>query len=373
MTVSSAHPLHRFPRALLNAALFGALAFTGMACVAPPAQAGVLIGIAVGTPPPPLPYYVQPEIPNAGYVWTPGYWAYDEGGDYYWVPGAWILPPYAGALWTPGYWGWGDNGYFFHRGYWGREVGFYGGINYGYGYGGHGYDGGYWRANHFYYNRSVNNFGGRQITTVYNRPIQVDRGPRVSFNGGHGGVMMQPTQAQRAFAMQPHAGPLAAQVQHENQFRQNPQQRVPVNGGQRPEPSAQTGHPFPQGVPHSQPMRPASNQQPTLPNFGRPQTVPSAMHNEGVERPQGPPAFHGEMRPMEQRPAPAARVATPTAEPRQPLPMNRPPENRMEQAPMRPQPMMNRPMPAQGMHSAPAHPAGHPMPHPEGHDNDHHR
>jgi hypothetical protein len=26
--------------------------------------------------------------------------------------------------------------YRFHRGYWGRHVGYYGGVNYGYGYGG---------------------------------------------------------------------------------------------------------------------------------------------------------------------------------------------------------------------------------------------
>ncbi|HEY6387616.1 MAG TPA: hypothetical protein VIX91_18220 [Candidatus Acidoferrum sp.] len=52
------------------------------------------------------------------------------------------MAPEIGYLWTPGYWGWSDNGYLFHHGYWGTQVGFYGGINYG--YGGHGYDGGRW-------------------------------------------------------------------------------------------------------------------------------------------------------------------------------------------------------------------------------------
>jgi hypothetical protein len=43
-------------------------------------------------------------------------------------------PPQVGYLWTPGWWGWGNGGYFFHEGFWGPTVGFYGGINYGFGY-----------------------------------------------------------------------------------------------------------------------------------------------------------------------------------------------------------------------------------------------
>ena len=41
--------------------------------------------------------------------------------------------------------GYGDSGggaFFWHEGYWGPHVGFYGGINYGFGYWGHGYEGG---------------------------------------------------------------------------------------------------------------------------------------------------------------------------------------------------------------------------------------
>ena len=153
------------------------------------AHAGVFV--SVNFAPPPLPVYVQPPIPGPGYIWTPGYWAWD-GVQYYWVPGAWVLAPYVGALWTPGYWGWSGGVYIFHTGYWGRHVGYYGGINYGHGYGGHGYDGGYWRGNGFYYNRSVNRVTNR-ITNVYNRPA-VAGGPvnRASFNGGPGGVRYAP-------------------------------------------------------------------------------------------------------------------------------------------------------------------------------------
>ena len=107
------------------------------------ANASVALGISVNFAPPELPVYVQPEIPAPGYIWTPGYWAWSPAG-YYWVPGTWVLPPALGLLWTPGYWAFYDGGYLWHRGYWGPRVGYYGGINYGYGYIGRGYDGGRW-------------------------------------------------------------------------------------------------------------------------------------------------------------------------------------------------------------------------------------
>ncbi len=110
------------------------------------------IGISVGFGPPALPIYEQPICPAEGYLWTPGYWAYDDGDGYYWVPGTWVQPPQVGFLWTPGYWGWGGSAFFFHEGYWGPHIGFYGGINYGFGYGGVGYEGGRWDGGHFSYN-----------------------------------------------------------------------------------------------------------------------------------------------------------------------------------------------------------------------------
>ena len=112
---------------------------------------------AVETAPPPLPVYDQPPVPGPGYIWSPGVWSWDEDrGDYYWVPGTWVEPPRVGLLWTPGYWGGFAGGYIFHPGYWGERVGFYGGINYGFGYFGVGYEGGYWQGRHFFYNREVN-------------------------------------------------------------------------------------------------------------------------------------------------------------------------------------------------------------------------
>lgn len=66
---------------------------------------GVGIGIRASIAPPAIPVYEQPECPGDGYLWTPGYWAYDDADGYYWVPGVWVMPPQVGFLWTPPYWG----------------------------------------------------------------------------------------------------------------------------------------------------------------------------------------------------------------------------------------------------------------------------
>src|SRR6202042_3704182 len=113
-----------------------------------PSQAPAAIQSNVA--PPEIPVYDQPECPGDGYLWTPGYWAW-VGGTYSWVNGAWVLPPYTGALWTPGYWGYGASGYLWNAGYWGPTVGYYGGINYGFGYFGNGFCGGYWLRPRFFF------------------------------------------------------------------------------------------------------------------------------------------------------------------------------------------------------------------------------
>ena len=61
----------RFVLSLLLAP--GAFALVTLAVPSPSfAQFGILISIA----PPMLPVYEQPVIPGAGYIWTPGYWAW---------------------------------------------------------------------------------------------------------------------------------------------------------------------------------------------------------------------------------------------------------------------------------------------------------
>ena len=106
---------------------------------------GAAVAVTAQEAPPPLPEYEQPPAPADGYLWTPGYWGYGGGG-YYWVPGTWVQPPTVGVLWTPGYWGFAGGVYGFHAGYWGPHIGFYGGVNYGYGYVGVGFAGGRWEG-----------------------------------------------------------------------------------------------------------------------------------------------------------------------------------------------------------------------------------
>jgi hypothetical protein len=201
--------------------------------IAAPSFAQVAVGVAVTFAPPDLPVYDQPVCPGEDYIWVPGYWAWD-GGDYYWVPGTWVLAPEPGFLWTPGYWGWGDGGYFFTAGYWGPVVGFYGGINYGFGYFGTGYEGGRWQGGHFFYNRAVNNVNVTVIHNTYNTTIRNTTVTRVSYNGGNGGISARPTPQEEAAAHETHVGPVAAQTQQVEAARSNQQLRASVNHGKPP-------------------------------------------------------------------------------------------------------------------------------------------
>ena len=221
------------------------LAIAGLAAIPGRAHAGVFVSVSIA--PPALPVYVQPAIPGPGYIWTPGYWAWGDYG-YYWVPGTWVLAPFMGALWTPGYWGWSGGVYLFHVGYWGRHVGFYGGINYGYGYGGFGYDGGYWRGGGFYYNRTVNHVTNN-ITNVYNKTVinNTTIVNRTSYNGGPQGIAARATQQQMAMAREQHTAPVAAQMQQRELASRMPSLRASENRGMpaiaaTPRAGAFTGH-----------------------------------------------------------------------------------------------------------------------------------
>jgi len=190
------------------------------------------IGVAITIGPPPLPVYEQPLCPDDGYLWTPGYWAYDSDvSDYYWVPGTWVMAPEVGFLWTPAYWGWGGDGFVFYDGYWGPHVGFYGGINYGFGYSGVGFEGGRWDGGHFFYNRSVSNVNITNIHNVYNTTVINNNGSHVSYNGGNGGIGVRPTADEESAARERHIPPVATQAQHAQAARANPQQRAAANMG----------------------------------------------------------------------------------------------------------------------------------------------
>src|SRR5271155_2528990 len=167
----------------------------GAAFAAVPAAsfAGVFVSVTIA--PPVLPVYTQPICPGDGYLWNPGYWAYGDAG-YFWVPGVWVRPPQVGLLWTPGYWGWHGGVYAWNGGYWGPHVGFYGGVNYGFGFGGVGFVGGRWEGGHFAYNSAVNvgvvggGFHSYHETVVVNNV-------HTSFNGGAGGIRAEATPGER--------------------------------------------------------------------------------------------------------------------------------------------------------------------------------
>lgn len=235
-----------FKTSFTSLAIFAALAVPAMLPVQS-ARAGVVVGVGIniGIAPPPLPIYVQPPLPAPGYLWTPGYWAYGDAG-YYWVPGVWVRPPMVGVLWTPGYWGYVGGFYRWRAGYWGPRVGFYGGVNYGYGYGGIGFVGGRWNGGVFAYNRAVANFGGVHVTNVYNnttivRQNTIVNNNHVSYNGGANGIQRQQTAEQARFASQHHLPPTANQQEQQRAAGLDRGQLASVNHG-RPATLAAADH-----------------------------------------------------------------------------------------------------------------------------------
>jgi hypothetical protein len=188
-----------------------------------PASSFAGVFISVGFGPPVMPVYVQPVCPQPGLMWTPGYWAYGPDG-YYWVPGAWVPAPYMGALWTPGYWGWGGGLYAWHPGYWGAHVGYYGGVNYGFGYMGIGFAGGMWHGGVFAYNSAVMHvgvggaWGGDRVyvdRTIVERNTIVNNN-HVAYSGGPGGINHPMTAEERTYSNEPHVAATSFQTQHEH-------------------------------------------------------------------------------------------------------------------------------------------------------------
>src|ERR1700733_7480552 len=161
------------------------------------AQVSVGVGVSANIAPPALPVYAQPACPTPGYLWQPGYWAYDPTDGYYWVPGVWVAPPQTGYLWTPPYWGFSGGVYGFNAGYWGLSVGFYGGLNYGFGYGGLGFYGGRWAGGRFMYNTALVNVNRTFIHNTYVDRNFVRNNNHYSFNGP-GGVDRRPDAREEA-------------------------------------------------------------------------------------------------------------------------------------------------------------------------------
>ena len=196
-------------RSLITRLIFCSALLFGMSAVSV-AQMAVSITVA----PPALPVYEQPPCPTEGLQWTPGYWAYGPAG-YYWVPGVWVAPPRPGLLWTPGYWAFVNGFYRWRWGYWGPRVGYYGGINYGYGYSGVGFYGGRWEGPVFQYNTAVMRVGPGfrgiyEDRTVIRSTIGINR---ASFNG-EGGVVARPSAEERIAMNEQHVQRTQEQIWH---------------------------------------------------------------------------------------------------------------------------------------------------------------
>ena len=299
-------------------------------------RAQIGVGVSINIAPPALPVYEQPPLPQVGYMWTPGFWQYGAEG-YYWVPGTWVQPPSVGVLWTPGYWGWSNGVYAFNEGYWGPHIGFYGGVNYGFGYGGVGFEGGEWRNGGFFYNRAVVNVGGVHVTNVYEKTVIVNNTTRVSFNGGAGGTSARPTPAELTAAREPHVARTPEQEQHVRAASTNHAMLASVNHGApavaatakpgvfsgkgvvsashaAPE-SAHANHPA--AAAHAAPHAPAASHEavahPAAPKpeekaaASKPEEKPAAEKPEAKAAPVHAPAPAAPARPPEQHAAPAPR------------------------------------------------------------------
>jgi hypothetical protein len=164
-------------------------------------------------------------------LWTPGYWAYGDDG-YFWVPGVWVLPPQIGFLWTPAYWGYADGIYVYHAGYWGPHVGFYGGVNYGYGYWGNGFAGGRWEGRSFRYNTAAANVNTVVIHNTYvDRTVIKNNTSRTSFNGGPGGISARPNQQELAVSHERHVQATTFQSTHIQTAARDRNQYASANNG----------------------------------------------------------------------------------------------------------------------------------------------
>jgi hypothetical protein len=258
-------------------------------------------GYYVDSPPPPIPQYDQPPPPADGYYWTPGYWGWSQSdNDYYWVPGTWVQPPRPSQYWTPGYWSYVNGGYAYYPGYWGAVVGYYGGVDYGWGYNGRGYYGGRWQNNHLYYNGAANNLGSVHVTNLYREDTPNWTRDRTSYSGGPGGLRVAPTPQQISAARAPHIAATAMQVQHRDLAQKTPDLRASVNHG-RPSIVA-TARPMAFKGPG------VVSQVKSDPRYTPPAHIQAAAH---PPRPQGHGGSGGEARPG---PEETPRAGTPRAE-----------------------------------------------------------
>ena len=141
-------------------------------------------------------------------------------------------------------------------------MGYYGGVNYGFGYMGVGFVGGEWHGRDFAYNTAVVRVNRTVIRNTYvNETIvhntTIVNNNRVAYTGGPGGIRHDPTNEERVAMRETHAAPTpiqqqhiqAARMDHANYFKANnghPQNVAvvrPLAPNQHPAPAAAAGNP----------------------------------------------------------------------------------------------------------------------------------
>ena len=222
------------------------------------------------------------------------------------------------------------------------HIGYYGGIDYGFGYTGRGYYGAYWNNGTVYYNRAVTNVNVSIVHNVYNYNVRNSNVTRVSYNGGRGGIEARPTPQELAVVHETRIPPVAAQFQHAREASANRAQFAAPGG--RAQPAAlvasrpiATPYQAPAARPpassilppaHSTPLRLAPQQNGTANERPVPQTarVPEnrPVPQQAPQQSQRPAAVEQpQARPEPSRPAPQARP-----EPSRPAPQARPEPSR---------------------------------------------
>ena len=168
--------------------------------------------------------------PTPGYLWVPGYWAWDNDIGYYWVPGTWVLPPEPEHL-DARILGLGRRVLRFsrrvlgtaHRLLWRSRLRFR--LR--------------WRRLRrrllaqwrFFLQPNSQQHLKVAITNVYSKTIIINNRTNVSFNGGAGGTTTKPTPEQLAIAQEHHVAATANQTRHAQEAAKDPALSLANNHG----------------------------------------------------------------------------------------------------------------------------------------------
>ncbi len=199
-------------------------------------------------------------------------------------------------------------------------IGFYGGINYGFGYGGVGYVGGGWQGDHFRYNTAVTRVNVTNIHNTYVDKTVINKQAvreRTSFNGGPKGTRAEPTEEQRQAINAGHINPTAAQERHRQEASQNKAQFASANHG-RPGTLAANQPAGPKPEQQQREQRPDTHvgtpeQRPPT-HIGTPEQRPNTRI--GTPKQEAPPHAEARRNRPEERPPQANRPAPKRGEPK---------------------------------------------------------